>query len=91
MLEEITIDGVHFMAARRAATLVGISPDYLTRWCREGLVHARRLAGGVWFVSVPALEKNPEKEARKIVRRAQLARRRREEHRLTGKVSALLA
>jgi len=52
MLEEIKIDGVQFVAARYAAALVGMSPDYLTRWCREGLVHARRLASGVWCVSV---------------------------------------
>ena len=37
MIEEITIDGVRFTAARQAAALVGISPDYLTRWCRQTL------------------------------------------------------
>ncbi len=56
MIEEIIIEGEHYTAGKRAASLVGVSPDYLTRWCREGLVHARRLAGGVWFVSLPSRE-----------------------------------
>ena len=82
MLDEINIDGVHFMAARRAAARVGVSPDYLTRWCREGLVSARRLAGGVWFVSVPALENYlAEKETRKNLWRVQLAQQRRQDRR----------
>jgi hypothetical protein len=51
MVDEITIDGTRFVAARQAAALVGMSPDYLTRWCREGLVTARRLTGGIWFVN----------------------------------------
>ena len=81
MLEEIKIDGVPFMAARCAAALVGISPDYLTRWCREGLVQARRLAGGVWFVNLASVEQHlAEKEARKKLWREQLAEQRREEH-----------
>lgn len=40
MTEEITIDGMPFIAARSAAALFGMSPDYLTRWCREGRVVA---------------------------------------------------
>jgi selenoprotein W-related protein len=48
MLDEITIDGQQFIAARRAAAIVAVSPDYLTRWCREGLVEAKRLAGGIF-------------------------------------------
>lgn len=80
MLEEIIIDGVPFMAARYAAANVGISPDYLTRWCREGLVTARRVAGGIWFVNLPSLEKYlAEKQARKEIWRAQLAQQRRDE------------
>ena len=81
MLDEITLDGVRYLAGKRAASLVGVSPDYLTRWCREGLVQARRLAGGVWFVSVASLEQHlAEKEARKQQWRAQLRTQRREEH-----------
>jgi hypothetical protein len=49
MLDELYIDGARFKAARRAASLAGVSPDYLTRWCREGWVEARQLAGGVWL------------------------------------------
>jgi hypothetical protein len=80
MIEEITIEGAQYIAGRRAASLVGVSPDYLTRWCREGLVHARRLAGGVWFVSLPSLELFlAEKEARKRAWREQLRAERREE------------
>lgn len=82
MLDEIQIDGIPFVAARRAAAVVGISPDYLTRWCREGLVQARRLAGGVWFVSLASVQQHlAEIEARKRLWREQLARERREEQR----------
>jgi hypothetical protein len=80
MLDELYIDGVRFKAARRAASLAGISPDYLTRWCREGWVQARQLAGGVWFVSIPSLEEYlAEKSARKEEWRAHLAQLRRDE------------
>jgi len=82
MLDEIQIDGVQFKAARRAAALVGVSPDYLTRWCREGLVEAKRLAGGVWFVNLQSLEQHlAEKEARKKLWRQDLSQQRREEQR----------
>jgi len=81
MTDEITIDGMPFIAARSAAAIVGMSPDYLTRWCREGLVHARRLAGGVWFVNFASLKQRiAQREARKAEWRAQLAQQRREEH-----------
>jgi predicted site-specific integrase-resolvase len=80
MIEEIMIEGERYTASRRAASLAGVSPDYLSRWCREGLVHARRLAGGVWFVSLPSLEQFlAEKEARKHAWREQLRAERREE------------
>jgi predicted site-specific integrase-resolvase len=80
MIEEITIEGERYTAGRRAASLVGVSPDYLTRWCREGLVRARRLAGGIWYVSLPSLEAYlAEKEARKHAWREQLRAERREE------------
>jgi predicted site-specific integrase-resolvase len=80
MIEEITIEGAQYIAGRRAASLVGVSPDYLTRWCREGLVHARRLAGGVWFVSLPSVERFlAEKEARKRAWHEQLRAERRAE------------
>lgn len=83
MVEEITIDGMSYIAARSAAALVGMSPDYLTRWCREGLVHARRLAGGIWFVNLQSLKQHlDEREAEKARWRAQLSQRRREERAL---------
>ena len=47
MVDEIVIDGVPYIAGKRAASLIGLSPDYVSRWCREGLVDARRLAGGI--------------------------------------------
>jgi hypothetical protein len=58
MVEEITIDGMPYIAARNAAALVGMSPDYLTRWCREGLVEARRITSGIWFVNLPSLKQH---------------------------------
>ena len=80
MVEEITIDGTRFVAARQAAALVGMSPDYLTRWCREGLVKARRITSGIWFVNLQSLQQHlAEREARKAEWRAQLAERLREE------------
>lgn len=80
MVEEITIDGMPFIAARNAAALVGMSPDYLTRWCREGLIKARRLSGGIWFVNLQSLQQHlAEREAQKAQWRAQLAQRLREE------------
>ena len=81
MLNELIIDGALFVAAKKAAARAGITPDYLTRWCREGRVQARRLAGGVWFVSIPSLENHlAEKEARKEQWCEQLRAERREEH-----------
>jgi predicted site-specific integrase-resolvase len=56
MIQELTIDGVRYLAAKEAATRAGITHDYVTRWCREGRVRGRRIAGGVWFVSVPSLD-----------------------------------
>ena len=80
MVEEITIDGTRFVAARQAASLVGMSPDYLTRWCREGLVKARRITSGIWFVNLQSLQQHlAEREARKAEWRAELSQRLREE------------
>lgn len=80
MVEEITIEGTRFVAAKQAAALVGMSPDYLTRWCREGLIKARRLAGGIWFVNLQSLKQLlAEREARKAEWRSQHAQRLREE------------
>jgi hypothetical protein len=56
MVDEIIIDGVPYIAGKRAASLIGLSPDYISRWCREGFVDARRLAGGIWFVSTRSLQ-----------------------------------
>ena len=80
MVDEITIDGTRFMAARQAAALVGMSPDYLTRWYREDLVKARRITSGIWFVNLQSLQQHlAEREASKAQWRAQLAERLREE------------
>jgi predicted site-specific integrase-resolvase len=80
MVEEITIEGTRFVAAKQAASLVGMSPDYLTRWCREGLVKARRLAGGIWFVNLQSLQQHlADRSSRKAQRYAQLSQRLREE------------
>ncbi|KAB2938003.1 MAG: hypothetical protein K8F92_15575 [Hyphomicrobium sp.] len=74
MVDEITIDGVPFIAARTAAATVGISPDYLTRWCREGLVTAHRLSSGIWFVNLQSVQQClAEREAQKALWRAQLS------------------
>lgn len=76
MVDEITIEGTRFVAAKQAAMLVGMSPDYLTRWCREGLVKSRRLTGGIWFVNLQSLKHHLAVRAEhKAEWRAQLAQR----------------
>lgn len=83
MVEEITIDGMPFIAARNAAAIVGISPDYLTRWCREGLITARRISSGTWFVNLQSVQQHlAEREARKALWRAQLSQRLKQERAL---------
>jgi predicted site-specific integrase-resolvase len=80
MVEEITIEGTRFVVARQAAALVGMSPEYLTRWCREGHIEARRLAGGIWFVNLQSLKQHlAEREAQKARWRAHLSQRLRKE------------
>ncbi|MCZ7594276.1 MAG: hypothetical protein M5U16_04670 [Hyphomicrobium sp.] len=72
-----------FIAARNAAAIVGISPDYLTRWCREGLVTARRLSSGIWFVNLKSVQEHlAEREAHKVLWRAQLSQRLKKERAL---------
>jgi len=80
MVEEIVINGVPYIAGKRAASLIGLSPDYVSRWCREGLVDARRLAGGIWFVNTRSFRQYlAVREARKRALREELRENRRDE------------
>ncbi|HXH23694.1 MAG TPA: hypothetical protein VNI78_00510 [Vicinamibacterales bacterium] len=84
MLDEIFIDGTPFITGKRAATIAGVSPDYVTRWCRQGALDGRRLAGGVWFVNVHSLEKFlVDREVRKRAWREELRRLRHSEYQRT--------
>ena len=88
---EISIGGVTYVRSRHAAQCVNLSPAYISRLARSGLV-AGKLADGLWFVSLASLKDFiAEQEQHKEVWRAQLAKLRREEQRLAGHPSALAA
>jgi hypothetical protein len=70
---ELVIDGVAFLCSREAAKLVELSPDYISRLARAGVIHGRLLANQ-WFVSIPSLQVfSADHERRKQMSRARLA------------------
>ena len=89
--KQIMFAGIAYVPSRDAARLVGLTADYISRLARVGLI-AGLLDDGVWFVSLDSLRAfMAEQDRQKELRRAQLAAQRREEQRLAGHPSALLA
>ena len=88
---KILINGVVFVRARDAARRVGLVPDYVTRLARGELVAGTRI-DGLWFVSLASLKQFlSDQERQKEIWRAELACIRREEQRLAGHPSTLIA
>jgi hypothetical protein len=88
---KILISGVTYIRSRDAARSVDLAPDYVSRLAREGAIDGRRVSG-IWFVNLPALRAfQVEQTRRKQHHRARLAQLRREEQRLAGHPSAVLA
>ncbi|MDP3645533.1 MAG: helix-turn-helix domain-containing protein, partial [bacterium] len=54
MSDEIYFDGIKYVSANEAASLVGLTRDYIARLCKEGKVLGRRI-GKQWYVSQNAL------------------------------------
>lgn len=54
-MEEIVIEGKHYLSSRRAAEEIGYSQDYVTHLAREGMLDAR-MVEGLWFISRTALD-----------------------------------
>ena len=54
-MDEIVIEGKHYLSSRRAAEEIGYSQDYVTHLAREGMLDAR-MVGGLWFISRTALD-----------------------------------
>jgi hypothetical protein len=52
----INIDGTQYIRSRDAARCVHLTPDYVSRLSRGGLIEGRIVAG-LWFVTLPSLQK----------------------------------
>ena len=50
MNDELTLDGVKYVSAKRAAEITQYSRDYIGQLCREGKVLASRI-GRNWYVA----------------------------------------
>jgi len=50
MHEELTLDGVKYISAKRAAEITQYSKDYIGQLCREGKILANRI-GRNWYVA----------------------------------------
>ena len=88
---EISISGVTYVRSRDAAQCVNLSPAYISRLARAGLV-AGKLVDGLWFVELASLKDFiADQERQKELWRAQLAKLRRNEQRLAGHPSAVIA
>jgi hypothetical protein len=80
----ITIDGTQYIRSRDAARFVHLAPDYISRLARGGLIEGR-IVEGLWFVTLPSLQKFiTDQQRQKEQWRAELARQRREEQRQLG-------
>ena len=88
---KIIIGGVTYVRSRDAARAVDLAPDYVSRLARRGAIDGRRVSG-IWFVDLAGLRTFiVEQEREKERWRARLAHMRREEQRLAGHPSTLLA
>lgn len=52
---EYVIDGERYVFTAAAASLAGVSKDYISRLCRLGKLKAHRFAGQ-WLISLSSLE-----------------------------------
>ena len=87
----ISINGVSYIRSRDAARIVNLAPDYVSRLARGGLIQGHQL-NRICLVNLPSLKAFiAEQDRHKAMRRANLARQRREEQRLAGHPSALFA
>ena len=88
---KVVIDGVTYVRSRDVARIVSLVPDYVSRLARAGLIVGRRVQG-LWFVDLNSLRAFIiEQERQKELWRARMAQLRREEQRLAGHPSAVLA
>jgi hypothetical protein len=85
---KFVLDGITFIRSRDAARIVGLAPDYVSRLARGELIDGRQVAG-LWFINLASLKAFiAEQERQREIRRAELARQRREEQRVAGHPSA---
>jgi len=54
--QTIVVDGVRYVLTRAVAKSANLSPNYISRFCREALVQAVR-HNGMWYVNETSLEK----------------------------------
>jgi hypothetical protein len=88
---KVVIDGVTYIRSRDAARAVNLALDYVSRLARQGTIAGKRVSG-IWFVELTSLNKFiVEQERQKELLRARFAQMRREEQRLAGHPSALIA
>jgi len=52
--EHIVVDGIPYVLSRAVAKTAGLSPNYISRFCREELVQAVR-NNGLWYVNEDSL------------------------------------
>ena len=88
---KVVIDGVTYVRSRDAARSVHLALDYISRLARAGVIAGHRVYG-MWFVDLNSVHAFiAEQEHQKELWRAKLARMRREEQRIAGHPSAVLA
>src|SRR3990167_417237 len=79
--DEIFLDGVRYISAVHAAREFGITNDYITSFCRQGKVDARRV-GKSWYVRRDGLKDFLAARTQELsTRRTEIARARAEEYR----------
>jgi hypothetical protein len=88
---EITIGGAPYVRSRDAARAAHLSPDYVSRLAKRGLIDGK-LIDGHWFINERSLAGFlTVQEREKELWRVQLSELRREEQRRLGHPSAVLA
>jgi len=88
---EITIAGAPYVRSRDAARTVHMSPDYVSRLAKRGLIDGKFIDGH-WFINEPSLaDFLTVQEREKELWRAKLSELRREEQRRFGHPSAVFA
>jgi hypothetical protein len=88
---KVLINGVTYIRSRDAARAVNLALDYVSRLARQEAIAGKRVSS-IWFVELASLQNFvAEQERRKELLRARFAQMRREEQRLAGHPSALLA